>query len=139
MSTSQTTRLSKPIEGERVAPETFGYLRARAKRKAYDLVMTEFAKSGISKAELARRLGKGADRVSRMLGGPGNWTIATMSDLMFAITGLVPAFGTDDPLGRPARNFGPGERYSFEVSSGSSADVSNLIDTDGKFEPLGQT
>ena len=134
MSTSPTTRLSKPSEGERVPPETFGYLRARAKRKAYDLVMKEFEKSRISKAELARRLGKGADRVSRMLGGPGNWTLATMSDLLFAITAGVPSFNVDYPLDKPARNYGAREQYTFKVSQGSSASVGALTNTGGKFE-----
>jgi hypothetical protein len=82
--------LSDPIPGERVSPDTFHYWRARAKREAYDLVLTEFKKSGITKTELARRLGKNLPEVSRMLGGPANWTIATVSDLLFAICGGLP-------------------------------------------------
>lgn len=79
-------------------------MRARAKRHAYNLVMREFKKSGITKAELARRLGKGADRVSRMLGGPGNWTINTVSDLLFAISASEPKWDLIYPLDRPRRN-----------------------------------
>jgi hypothetical protein len=90
MTTSRTTFLSDPIPGERVSPDTFHYWRARAKREAYDLVLGEFKKSGITKTELARRLGKTLPEVSRMLGGPANWTIATVSDLLFAITGGLP-------------------------------------------------
>jgi hypothetical protein len=105
MSTSPTTTLSKPIAGERVPPETFAYFRARAKRFAYDLVIKELRRSKITKAELACRLGADPARVSRMLGGPGNWTIGTLSDLLFAISGTVPTYGIDDPLARPRRNF----------------------------------
>jgi hypothetical protein len=90
MTTSQTTFLSDPIPGERVSPDTFHYWRARAKREAYDLVLSEFKKSGITKTELARRMGKTLPEVSRMLGGPANWTIATVSDLLFAIAGGLP-------------------------------------------------
>lgn len=90
MTTSQTTFLSDPVPGERVSPDTFHYWRARAKREAYDLVISEFKKSGITKTELARRMGKTLPEISRMLGGPANWTIATVSDLLFAIAGGLP-------------------------------------------------
>jgi hypothetical protein len=90
MTTSQTTFLSEPVPGERVSLDTYFYWRARAKREAYDLVISEFKKSGITKTELARRLGKKLPEVSRMLGGPANWTISTVSDLLFAITGGIP-------------------------------------------------
>jgi hypothetical protein len=75
--------------------------------------MRELSRSGITRAELARRLGKGADRVSRMLGGPANWTIITLADLLFAIGGGVPAYGVDYPLDRPRRNLGPRQRYDL--------------------------
>ena len=55
MSIFQTAFLSKPKDGERILPETLSYMRARAKRRAYDMVLREFKKSGIKKAELARR------------------------------------------------------------------------------------
>jgi hypothetical protein len=104
MSTSQTTRLCKPSPGERIPPETLGYFRSRAKRQAYELVIREFQKSGLTQAELARRLGKGRDRISRMLGGPGNWTLVTVSDLLFAICGGTPKYSVDYPLEKPVRN-----------------------------------
>jgi hypothetical protein len=104
MPTSRATFLSKPVEGQKVLPETYAYMTARAKRRAYNLVIREFKKSGISKAELARRLGKGADRVSKMLGGPGNWTIATVAELLFAICGAEPEWDLSFPLDRAKRN-----------------------------------
>lgn len=97
MTTSQTTFLSDLVPGERVSVDTFHYWRARAKREAYDLVLSEFKKSGITKTELAKRLGKTLPEVSRMLGGPANWTIATVSDLLFAIAGGVPTWGVAAP------------------------------------------
>jgi hypothetical protein len=105
MPTSQTTFLSEPKIGEKISPEVFAYLRSRAKRHAYNLVMREFKKSGITKAELARRMGKGADRISRMLGGPGNWTITTVSDLLFAISAAEPQWNLSYPLKAAPRNF----------------------------------
>jgi plasmid maintenance system antidote protein VapI len=104
MSTSPTSFLSSPKTGERILPETLGYMRARAKRRAYDMVIREFKKSGIKKAELARRLGIGADRVSKMLGGPGNWTISTVADLLFAISGGQPKWEFDSAFDKAKRN-----------------------------------
>jgi hypothetical protein len=104
MDTSRTTALSKPVAGKKVPLGTLAYFRARAKRGAYDLVIKEFKKSGITQAELARRLGKGTDRICKVLGGPGNWTLDTVSDLLFAISGAVPAYGTSYPLDKAARN-----------------------------------
>lgn len=104
MSTSPTSFLSKPKDGERILPETLGYMRARAKRRAYDMVIKEFKKSGIKKAELARRLGIGADRVSKMLGGPGNWTISTVADLLFAICAGQPKWELEIAFEKAKRN-----------------------------------
>ena len=104
MSISRTRLLSKPVTGQRVAQTALAYMRARAKRRAYDLVIKEFKRSGITKAELARRLGKGAPEISRMLGGPANWTIQTVADLLFAISGAEPTWSVAYSLDRPARN-----------------------------------
>lgn len=98
MTTYQTTFLSEPTDDKRILPETLAYMRSRAKRRAYDLVIKEFKKSGLTKAQLARRLGKGADRISKMLGGPNNWTIETVSDLLFAISAGEMAYRVEHPL-----------------------------------------
>jgi hypothetical protein len=105
MPISQTSTLSKPVGDEQVPFDTFSYFRARAKRFAYEVAIKEFQKSGLSKAQLSRRLGKGSDRVSKMLAGPGNWTIDTLADLLFAISGGVPTFGIAYPLEKPVRNY----------------------------------
>ena len=105
MNISQTTTLSKPIPGKRVPPETLAYFSARAKRHAYDLVMKELEASGISRSELACRLGMDAGQLSRTLGGPGNWTIDTASRLLFAISGVALAYRVESPLDRPVRNY----------------------------------
>jgi hypothetical protein len=113
-------RLKRPDGDERVPAGTRDYLRARAQRHAYNLVMAELNKAGISRATLARRMGKGADRVSKMLGGPANWTIVTLADLLFAINGGVPSYGVDYPLERVARNLGPRDRFYIEAQGAKS-------------------
>jgi len=62
----------------------------------YSFVVEKFLEqernSGLTKAALARRLGKSPDRISRLLGAPGNWTIETVSELLLGIAGeeLIP-------------------------------------------------
>jgi hypothetical protein len=108
MSTSRTSALSKPTGSDKISVGTLGYVRARNRQRAYDLVVRELKKSGITQAELARRLGKGQDAVSRLLSRPGNWELDTLSDLLFAISGSVPRFSADDPLpARPASAAAP--------------------------------
>lgn len=126
MTTSQTSILSKPVTGQQVSEEALAYMRARAKRHAYDLVMAEFKKSGITKAELARRLfgDKGADRVSRMLGGPGNWTIKTLSDLLWAISAAEPTYSVAYPLDKLAKNFSGYSKFVNDIEESESTALS---------------
>jgi hypothetical protein len=106
MNTSRrTTSLSKPHGAEKIPVGTLGYVRSRNKHNAYALVIEEFQRSGLSQADLARRLGKGTDVVCRWLGAPGNWTLDTLSDLMFAISGAMPVYGRNYPLEEPDRNY----------------------------------
>jgi hypothetical protein len=69
------------------------YMRERHRGHVYDLVLSEFENSGLTKAALARRLGKAPEAISRWLGVPGNWTLDTVSDLLFSIRGAEPYYG----------------------------------------------
>ena len=105
MTTSQTTRLlSKPKTGERISPNALAYLRMRTRLRIFDLVIKNFRASKITQAELAKRLGKGTDRICKLLGSPGNWTSDTASDLLFAIDGCVLEPHGSYPLDRLIRN-----------------------------------
>jgi hypothetical protein len=105
MSTSRTSRLSKP-EGDNPIPlGSLGYLRARTKQQMYNLVLKEFKRTGLTQATLARRLRKTPAQMCRVLGGPGNWTLDTVSDLLFAISGGELKSEVSYPLSKPERNF----------------------------------
>ncbi len=104
MNTYPTTTLSKPSGSEPIPIGVFGYLRSRNKHRIYSLVMSEFQKSGLSHADLARRLGKKPDVVCRWLATPGNWQIDSVSDLVFAISGATVRYELDFPLDQSARN-----------------------------------
>ena len=133
MTTSKNAvALARPVSGQRIPPGTLGYFQARNRYHVYDLVMNEFAASGISQAELARRLGKGTDVVCRWLGGPGNWTLDTMSDLLFAISGATPVFDVEHPLARPPRNQTGPEWLSDEAEEVVKKPLKPKVATAGK-------
>jgi hypothetical protein len=83
----QQTSISPEINGGSFSPATHAYLGRRAQNKYYDYVMAKFRASGMTQAELARRIGKGADRVNRLLSNPGNWTVETAAVLLAGICG----------------------------------------------------
>jgi hypothetical protein len=97
--------LSKPEGDARIPLETQLYFRARNKNRAYDAVIREFLKSGLSQATLARRLGKRPEIISRLLGAPGNWTLDTVSDLLLAISGSEVKYEISSPFERRKRNY----------------------------------
>jgi len=124
MPTSQrTSTLYKPKGDEQIPLGTLGYFEARNRNRVYDLVLSEFLRSGISQATLARRLGKGTDVICRWLGAPGNWTLDTVSNLLFAISGAEPEYGVSRPLDGPQRNFAAPEWLSVITSDSNSTTV----------------
>jgi hypothetical protein len=114
-----TSGLSNPIAGEEVPSTTFAYFRTRNRMHAFDLVHKEFRRAGISQAELALRLGKGPDRVCRLLGAPGNWTLDTASDLLFAISGAEVKYYLSYPLEKPHQNSNAAARGEQIFNRGS--------------------
>jgi hypothetical protein len=98
MTTLPTSKLSEPAGSSKISIGTLGYIRARIRQRAYDVVIRELKKSGITQADLARRLGKGQDVISRLLSRPRNWELDTFSDLLFGISGAVPTFTAEHPL-----------------------------------------
>jgi hypothetical protein len=86
MTTSQTAKFfSAVIKGERIPEGKLAYFRARLRTRLHDLVLSEFARLALSdqitRAELAERIGRQPEQITRWLGSPGNWTLDTLSDL----------------------------------------------------------
>ncbi|MEC9165915.1 MAG: hypothetical protein VX596_02360 [Pseudomonadota bacterium] len=94
--------LTPPRDGQKTPFVTRAYFRQRQRDRLFDLVHAEFRKSGLTQAELARRMGRRPEVVSRMLGAPGNWRLDTVSDLLFAISGAEAAFTTRYPMAESA-------------------------------------
>ena len=81
----QTSVLSELQSQAPLSPATLAYLGQRARNRYYDYIIKRLRASGMKKADLARRIGKGPDRIGHLLGSPGNWTIDTIAELLAGI------------------------------------------------------
>lgn len=92
---SQTHSLSeaKP-QDEQLSIGMLAYFRGRLSNRIHELVLSEFLnqeRAGkVTRAELARRVRRKPEQLSRWLGTPGNWTLDTLSDLLLGM-GLEPS------------------------------------------------
>ena len=70
-------------------PKWYGYFSERLKNKIHQAVLAKFLeqeKAGMVNAEIiANRLGKTPEEIKNMLGAPGDWTLDTISDLLYAM------------------------------------------------------
>ena len=98
MSTSRATMPSEPRGADKIPAWTLSYFRARLKQRIYSVIIKEFKKSGLSQADLGRRLDMEPAQLSRMLSGPGNLTSDSVSDLLFAISGAELGLSIEHPL-----------------------------------------
>jgi hypothetical protein len=63
------------------------YFRERQRNRIHQLLLSEFLKSGMTKTQLANRMGRSLSRVTKWLSAPGNWELDTVSDFFLAISG----------------------------------------------------
>jgi hypothetical protein len=101
-----TSSLVEPAGEDQINDADLAYFAARNRRKIYSVVISEFKKSKLSQAQLGRRLGKRSDVICRWLSGPGNWTLDTVSNLMFGISGGELSYRVVYPLRTQAANYG---------------------------------
>lgn len=81
--------LSNPKGDDRLSERALTYVATLTRLELHEIVLDAFERAGITQATLAKRLGKRPEQVSRLLGGPGNWTIDTVAELLFAIDGSL--------------------------------------------------
>lgn len=140
MTTQPTSFWSEVPAGERIPVGRLAYFRTRLRNRLHDLVLREFSRQektrGLTRAEIARRIGRKPEQITRWFASPGNWTLDTVSDLMLAM-GAEPKVETWALADRPARNFtgpewllGAGTSAGALTSSIRPADRSVIAGTD---------
>ncbi len=115
----------KPIPLNKLA-----YFQARLRYNLYDFIVSKFKEmekeQGLTKAELARRIGCKPEQITRRLGAPGNWTLDTISDLLIGIAGEELEPKSNSILGGAKRNVD--EKSWRETSENIQTPKTQLID-----------
>ena len=105
MTTSRKTpSMFKPEGDKKIPNNTLSYFKARNKNAVHGKILAALKSSGVTQAQIARRLGKRPDVVCRLIGAPGNWTLDTAIELIFAINGHEIDYSFSDPFGGQIRN-----------------------------------
>ena len=112
--------LSEILNGDKIPLGTLAYFRERFRDHLYDLVMEEFlkqdAENSLTRAEVARRIGRRPEQITRWFAAPGNWTLETVSDLLLAISKSEPEVNLLPLEGRATRNY-RGEKSPTSLSN----------------------
>lgn len=131
--------LSEIKSGAPIPLEVRAYFHARTKNRLFDFILSKFIEKEMSgeltKAELARRMEKRPEVVTRLLSAPGNWTLETVSDLLLGIGAeeLEPA--SSSLLNRPPRNYsGEGIESSNPLDVETSTKKELVIDQETKIK-----
>jgi len=124
MPTRQTHFLSEITSAEAISEGTLAYLGQRTKNRLYNYVVKKFLereKDGFTRADLARKIGRRPEVITRWLGAPGNWRIETVAHLLAGICAEELEPHSLPFAGRPPRNF-RGDEWSREANSLSSSE-----------------
>lgn len=109
MTTSGPNTITSEIEsGEVISAATRAYFQSRLRNRLYTLVISNFRMAeskGMTRAKLARRMGKRPEIATRLLSAPGNWTLDTVSDLLLAASGEELDATSSSPFTSPPRNY----------------------------------
>lgn len=89
--TTSLTQLMKEIKSAVIPSYWVSYFREKLRGEVNDQFLEAFHASGLTKADLARKLNKRPEQVTRWLSAPGNLESDTVSDIALAL-GLAARF-----------------------------------------------
>ena len=119
-----TTYLSqlKNALAEKIIPAFWlGYFRENFRSEVNDQLVELFHATGLSKADLARKLGRRPEQVTRWLAAPSNLGLDTVSDLALAL-GCVPKLNLEKVgCDKPSQ-----KRHPFSASLDTAGSTSNV-------------
>jgi len=100
MNTSpQTSLITEVLSDRPLGAGNLGYVHGLVRNRAHICVLNIFASEqkerGLTKAQIARKLNKRPEVVSRELTAPGNWTLDTYANYLIAM-GYLPTFSAQD-------------------------------------------
>ncbi len=97
---SPTSMMWEIAGDDTLSPSVREYFEARLRHRLYDLVISVFIASGQTRSQLAKRVGKRPEQITRWLSGPGNLTLDTASDLLLGICGAELAMKLEYPANK---------------------------------------
>lgn len=131
MPTSRTPKTPQPSTNSQIPEEEIAYYNRRLQNRVFDEVIQAFAheaKAGrISRATLAKRIGKKPEQITRYLSNPSNFTLDTISTILIGLGAeLDPtvAFLRD----KPAINYAPPLIQFLDSVSAVPAQGRQIID-----------
>ena len=106
---SQTEYLTEivDLDAEHIPLGKLAFFREQLKHQLHEIVVRRFhtvreIKPDFTRRDLARRIGRKPEQVTRWLGAPGNLTIDTVSDLLIGMGAILEpvALGVDSLIAR---------------------------------------
>jgi hypothetical protein len=113
------TELTAGHDGPPIPEAKRAYFEARFRNRLFDFIVGKFVqeqRNGLTKAGLARRIGKSPEAINRWLGAPSNLTADTISTLLLGISAEEPEMSSRSVF-EPAQPL----KFVVEVESSSKA------------------